>query len=195
MPRSESADVTQAAEARRPLLPAPAQEAFRWFALRVRSQYDFRVQELLDARGIPTFVPTWSEQVQWSDRVKLAVRPLFSGYVFARFAQLDFETFDASDAVRIPGVVQILPTSLNPISIPDAEIENLKLMLASRLPVSRCPYVTGDAVLITHGALAGVSGVVVRTKGVARLVVSVPMLMASVNVEIDADTVEKEKVA
>jgi transcription antitermination factor NusG len=191
MLRSEPADVTQAAEAYRPLLTVPAQDVCRWFALRVRSQCDFRVQELLDARGIETFVPTWSETVQWSDRVKTTVRPLFSGYVFARFAAHDDETFNASDAIRIAGVVQILPTSLNPISIPDAEIENLRLVLASRLPVTACPYVAGEQVTIESGALAGVSGVVIRTKGAARLVVRVTLLNAAVNVEIEADTVKR----
>lgn len=185
---SEPADVTQAAEACAPLLRVPAREDCRWFALRVRSQFDFRVEELLNARGIETFLPTWSEDVQWSDRVKTAVRPLFPGYVFAKFGR-DPETFDASDAIRIPGVIQILPTSINPISIPDAEIDSLRIVLASRLPVSRCPYVAGDTVTIESGALAGVSGIVVRTKGGSRLVVRVPMNLGAVNVEIDADMI------
>ena len=46
-------------------------------------------------------------------------------------------------------------------------------------------------VTIESGALAGVSGVVIRTKGAARLVVRVPMLMGAVNVELDAATVVK----
>jgi transcription antitermination factor NusG len=129
--------------------------------------------------------------MEWTDRSKVIIRPLFVGYTFVRFG-CDPETFDASDVVRIPGVVQILPTSLNPFPISDAEIESLKIVLASNLPLSRCPYVAGETVFITHGALAGVSGVVIRTKGHTRVVVSVPMLMASVNVEIAAADLEKQ---
>ena len=70
-------------------MPSPpygtSREDCSWFALRVRSQFDFRVEELLNARGIETFLPTWSEIVRWSDRDKIAVRPLFPGYVFAKF--------------------------------------------------------------------------------------------------------------
>ncbi len=190
MPQSLLANVTKAAGARDSLLHPHAAGVCHWWALRVRSKCEFRVQELLQARGIEEFLPVWSERVRWSDREKVTVRPLFTGYVFARFG-LDPETFDASDAIRLPGVVQILPTSLSPISISDAEIANLKLVIASRLPIAPCAYVAGETVTIDSGPLAGVSGVVMRTKGSARLVVRVPILMSAVNVELDAATVTR----
>ena len=67
--------------------------------------------------------------------------------------------------------------------------------VASQVPVAPCAYVAGETVLIESGPLAGVSGVVTRTKGAYRLVVRVPMLMSAVNVEIGADTVAKPPVA
>lgn len=193
MPQSLLANVTKAAEARFPLLLAPRAGVCHWFALRLHSKHEFIVRDILDARGVENFLPTWSERVKWSDREKVTVRPLFPGYIFAVLG--DSETFDASDAIRIPGVVQILPTSINPISISDAEIANLRLVIASQVPVAPCAYVAGETVLIESGPLAGVSGVVTRTKGAYRLVVRVPMLMSAVNVEIGADTVAKPPVA
>lgn len=179
----EPSHVTHEAEASLLAFPSPF---VRWFAVRVRAQHDFLVRDRLQAQGIETFLPTWSERVRWSDREKTVDRPLFSGYVFARFAP-----DRGVDVVRTGGVVQILPTSLDPIYISDDEIDNLKLALSSQLPVAPCAYVAGEAVTIESGALAGVSGVVVRTKGQARLVVRVPAIMGAVNVELDADTVTK----
>jgi transcriptional antiterminator NusG len=198
MLHSEPVGVTHEAGAYLLAPPTGPLAGSHWFALRVRSQHDFLVRDRLEVQGIETFVPTWSEAVRWSDRTKTVDRPLFSGYVFARFSG-----DQASAVIRTGGVVQILPTSMDPIYISDAEIDNLKiyisdaeidnlkLMLASRLPLAPCAYVAGQSVTIESGALAGVSGVVVRTKGSARLVVRVPMIMGAVNVELDADTVTK----
>jgi len=177
MSQTEPAGVSQRAEA------CTAHD--QWFALRLRSQYEFKVQGHLQALGVEEFSPTWDERVKWSDREKVTTRPLFPGYIFAKFGAA------WPEVLRLPGVVQILPTSLCPIPISDAEIANLKLVLASQVPVLPCAYVAGDTVLIDSGALAGVSGVVVRTKGSTRLVVSVPMLMSAVNVELEASTVAK----
>jgi transcription antitermination factor NusG len=184
MLQSQPWNVTDAAEAHFP--DVSARSGLSWYALRVRSQHDFKVQVLLEVRGVEVFLPTWAETVQWSDRKNVTIRPLFAGYVFARFASCE-----AADIIRIPGVVQILPTSVDPIEISDAEIESLRLLLASRLPVAPCAYVAGETVTIESGPLAGVSGVVQRTKGHARLVVRVPILRSAVNVEIDAATVTK----
>lgn len=173
----------------------PARADCRWFALRVRSQCEFKVRDALQARGVDEFLPTWTETVRWSDRLNETVRPLFTGYVFARFGS-DPETFNASDAIRIPGVVQILPTSLRPISIPDSQIDSLRILLASRFPVAPCAYVAGEAVLITSGAFAGVRGVVLRTtKGATHLVVRIPMLNAAARVEVEASEISRESKA
>lgn len=187
MLQREPVVVSQEAEAYPPAPPTGPHAILHWFALRVRSQFDFLVRDRLEGRGVETFLPTWSEPVRWSDREKVAIRPLFSGYVFARFVAGE----QGPDVIRVAGVVQILPTSLDPIPVSDAEIENVRLLMASQLPLAPCAYVTGESVAIESGALAGVSGVVVRTKGSARLVVRVPMIAGAVNVELDAETVKK----
>ena len=190
MPQREPTDVTQTAQARSLLTTLRANSVSQWFALRLRSQCEFKVSNLLEIAGIESFLPTWSEQVKWSDRVKVTVRPLFTGYVFAKC-----EVSEISHILQLAGVVQILPTSIAPIAIPDAEIESLRIVLASDLPVVCHPHVVGSPVLITHGALAGVSGVVVRTKGETRLVVNLEILNRSVSVEMESADVEAQKAA
>lgn len=155
--------------------------------MRVRSNHESKVRRFVEARDVEAFLPTWSETVRWSDREKITVRPLFPGYVFAHCDRAEL-----LDLVRLPGVVNVLPSSMEPIEIPDSQITDLKTVVASALPVAPCAYVAGETVTVDSGPLAGVSGVVVRTKGSARLVVRVPMLAGAVNVELDAATVKKE---
>jgi transcription antitermination factor NusG len=135
----------------------PLTAARSWFAVRLRSNQECRVAERLEARGIYAWNPTFLEQSQWSDRKKTIARPFFPGYVFVLSA-------DTAEIAQTPGVVQILPTSLNPCSIPDDEIGNLKRALESRQLSSLHAYVVGDKAAVTGGPFAGHEGLVMRTK-------------------------------
>lgn len=156
----------------------------QWFALRLRSNYEFKVLAALTGQGIEVFLPTWSETLSWSDRQKVMVRCLFPGYIFVRLGE--GRDFYAACATR--GVIQILPSSHKPQPVDDDDIENVRRVVASKLHAAPCEYVAGELVTIDSGPLAGLSGVVQRTKGSFTVVVSVEILHRSVRVELPSDT-------
>jgi transcription antitermination factor NusG len=158
-----------------------------WYALRLRSNTEWKVQEALDGLQIESFLPTWSEKVKWSDREKVVTRPLIPGYLFMRSAQRE----DLHFALQISGVVQILPSSMKPLAIDNEEIENLRRIATSKLRARPCEYVAGDAVMVESGPLAGMKGIVQRTRGSVHVVVSIELLRRSVRVELDADTLTR----
>jgi transcription antitermination factor NusG len=159
----------------------------QWYALRLRSNREFQVRAALEGLSIETFLPTWSEDVRWSDRLKRTERVLFPGYVFVRI----IEWSQVYAALCTRGVVQLLPNSFKPTPIDEREIENVRLVMASRLASTPCEFAAGELVTIDSGPLAGVSGVVKKTKGALRVVVSVEILRRSVAIELDADTLLK----
>jgi transcription antitermination factor NusG len=154
--------------------------------LQVRTSWAFRVRDALLEAGVEAWFPTYTETVKWSDRSKAAEKQLFPGYVFARFA-----SDEAAAVLEFPGIDRILPCNLHPIAIDDAEISSLRFALASKLPARPCPYVTGETVTIDSGALSGVSGIVVKTRGSARVVVGIEMLGRAVSIEMDAADIKK----
>lgn len=159
----------------------------RWYALRTRSRAEFRVRDGLECSGFETCLPTWTEAVRWTDREKKTIRPLFTGYVFARFLRFS----EASEVLGLAGVIQILGHD-ELSSIPATEIENIRRIIS--LPAVPCPYVaSGTEVVIKSGPLQGVTGRVVKQKGALRLIVSVEMLGQSCAVTIDAADVEASK--
>lgn len=170
--------------ARRAPLTCTDNEDPQWYALRIRSNFDFKIQCSLDGLQIESFVPCWTEDVRWSDRTRSIKRPLFSGYVFVKTANRE----DLLAALRVTGVIQVLPSSFAPVPVDAAEMEMVKRVVASKLHSAPCSYVAGELVLIDSGPLAGVSGVVVRTRGAVHVVVSIELLRRSVRVELDADT-------
>lgn len=159
-----------------------------WYGLRLQSNREVRVQDALRAAAIPDFLPTYVEETRWSDRTKRTSRPLFPGYVFCHVAPEHFPLVR-----RIAGVVQILGAEFTPTPIPDAEIDNLRLAVASRVPLAECPYVAGETVRVDSGPLAGLVGVVERTKGATSVVVTLEILNRSVRVEVDAASVAKPR--
>jgi transcriptional antiterminator RfaH len=156
----------------------------------VLANAEFVVEEALIGYGIEAFLPTWSEKTQWSDRVQTTIRPLFPGYLFAACEG------DAPrrEILRVAGIIKVLPTNLNPQPVDAEQIENVRRALATRLPVTRCEYQTGDEVLIDKGPLAGVKGIVQRTKQGTEVIIRVEMLQRSVCVHVDAADVLKAKV-
>jgi len=156
-------------------------QSLPWFALRLRSNYERTTVSHLRERGYEEFAPSYTLEKRWSDRTKQIEQFLFPGYIFCRF-----NPNDRLSILTAPGVVDVVGFGKTPEHIPDAEIERVRKMVNSGLPVTPYPFVqVGQAVLIERGPLTGVEGILVEVKGKARLVVSVSLLQRSVSAEVD----------
>ncbi len=162
-----------------------------WFAVRVRSRHDAVCRAALETGGFESWAPLWRETVRWTDRTKVTERPLFPGYVFARFA-----TEAASRILAAhPGICEILSLplpdgSMKPVPIPDIVIASLRIAVAQRVTTGTCPYVAGSVVTVKSGPWAGFSGVVTRIKGATTLYIPVEVFERSVAVPIDVKDVQ-----
>jgi transcription antitermination factor NusG len=153
----------------------------RWFALFVRVNHEKLVSTTLRSKGFEEFLPLYQEKRRWSDRTKRIESPLFPGYVFCRF-----DLNHRLPILTTPGVHAIVGNGKVPIPVALAEIENLRLIVDSRLQANPWPYLkVGQQVRIDEGCLEGLEGILVSTEKPNRVVVSVSLLQRSVAVEID----------
>jgi transcription antitermination factor NusG len=163
-----------------------APEQHPWYAIRVRSKFERIVSTVLQDKGFEEFLPLYRVKHQWSDRVKQVDVPLFPGYLFCRIdigARL-------LPVVTTPGVLGIVSAGKYPIAVSDREIEAVQTVLRSGLPAMPWPGLSaGSPVLIEHGPLAGVEGVVLDVNKKYKLIVSVPLLQRAVAVEIEREWV------
>jgi len=165
--------------------PETNPRGYPWFALRLRSNYERIAAMHLRERGYEEYAPSYKVEKRWSDRTKQIDQFLFPGYIFSRF-----NPNDRLPILTVPGVVDVVGFGKVPQHIPDAEIERVRRMVESGLPVAPYPYVqVGQPVLIEHGPLAGVEGILAEVKGKARLVVSVNLLRRSVSAEVDRSSI------
>ena len=157
-----------------------------WFAIWTRSRHEHVVREQLERKHFDAFLPTITKWSRWKDRKKKIDWPLFPGYCFARFEQEE-----ALSILKCTGVVNIVSVEGKPAPIPDHEIEGIRLLLESDLQYDPCPLIReGTMVEVTHGALKGVVGRLVRKGAHARLILSVDLIGQGVSVEVDAADVK-----
>ena len=153
-----------------------------WYAIRTRSRHEKLVHQQLGARGLEAFLPLVDRRRRWKDRWKTVSFPLFPGYCFARFPYPD--RLVVQTAI---GVVQILGINGHASPIPDAEIEAVRLLVTSTLPLDPHPYLReGMEVEVVRGPLVGVRGVLVRKGSRARFVVAIHLIQQAAAVELDA---------
>ncbi len=156
-----------------------------WFALHVKPQHEKAVEQQLNTRLLEGYSPYYSARRRWSDRVKTIEFPLFPRYVFGRFS---FE--QRLSVLTIPSIVAIVGFGGVPCPIPDAEIEMIRSMVSSGLPLTPWPCLrVGERVRICHGPLAGLEGILAREKAAYRVVVNVELLQRAVAVELERDLI------
>jgi transcription antitermination factor NusG len=89
------------------------------------------------------------------------------------------------------GAVSFVSFDGRPAEIPASEIEAIRTLVQSELPFNPHPYLkVGRRVRVINGPLEGCEGMLLRKKGLSRLVVSVHLLQQSVTAEVDAGSVE-----
>lgn len=154
-----------------------------WYAVRVRPRSEKVVAAALREKGYESFLPLYRKCSQWSDRKKDIDLPLFPGYVFCRA-----DLLGKPPLISTPSVIGILSFCGKPAAISDREIEAVRLIVNSGVHVEPWPFLReGQRVRIERGSLAGIQGIVLRTKSDWRIVLSVEALCRSVAVEIDRE--------
>ena len=164
-----------------PVWPADYLEP-RWYAAYTCANHEKRVGEQLHGRAVEHFLPLYETLHRWKDRRVRLQLPLFPGYLFVRLALRD-----RSRVLQIPSVVRLVGFNGQPAALPDEEIEALRNGLARQLRAEPHPYLTvGRRVRILRGPLEGSEGILIRKKGLLRVVLSVDLIMRSVALEIDS---------
>lgn len=159
-----------------------AQDMPHWYATYTRSHHEKSVAEQLQIRTLEHFLPLYETVRKWKDRRKRMELPLFPGYIFVRIPLQE-----RLRVLVVPGVVRLVGFDNHPAALPDNEIEALRSVMGRGLRSEPHPYLTvGRKVRIARGALAGMEGVLVRKKGLVRLVLSIDLIRQSAMIEVDS---------
>lgn len=162
-----------------------------WFALWTHSNCEERVREQLHGKGFRILLPTVRD---WSRRAgvrRTVVRPMFPSYLFVQHA-IDKDSY--IEIMKTKGLVRILGERWDRLEkIPAGEVEAIQRVAETMTAVMPHPYLQeGQRVRITEGPLAGIEGILVRSRPQRGLIVlTVDLLRRSVAVEVDCCAVER----
>jgi transcriptional antiterminator RfaH len=145
----------------------------KWYAIYTRPRAEKQVYERLIDTGIETFLPLQKTIRRWSDRKKLVEKPLLSSYVFVKTNNHDFPK-----VYKTQGVVRFVTFEGIPASIPQNQIDNLKLLINSDedIEVTGEKFARGDNVEVITGSLVGLTGELIKIGSKRRVVVRIDRL-------------------
>lgn len=140
---------------------------------------------LLETKGYEIFLPLYTFEKRWSDRVKKVESPLFPGYLFCRF-----DPQHRLPILTTPGVIQVVGFNHLPTPVEESEVQAIQALVASGLHNRPWPFLSiGDRVRIEAGPLKGCEALLVEFRGGHQLVLSITLLQQSVAVDIDSSFV------
>jgi len=160
----------------------------KWYALYTKSRAEKLVHGRLVETGIETFLPLQKTYRQWTDRKKLVEKPLLPSYVFVKVIPKQFPA-----VYETIGVVKFISFEGHPVSIPQNQIDNLKLLLNSdaEIEVTSEILARGDSVKVMSGSLVGLTGELISFGGKKRLIVRIDKLEQNIIVTIPVTFVKK----
>jgi len=165
-------------------LERPMQET-PWHVLHVHSNFERRVAQHLTVRAVEHYLPLYRERVKWTDRTVVTERPLFSGYVFARFLPESRIT-----VISTPGVVRSLGDEGGNL-VSCVELDKIREGLASGLLLRPHPNVSvGARVRIRAGIFEGVEGVVTEFRQQCKVVIALAAVQQCFSLEVELGDIE-----
>jgi transcriptional antiterminator RfaH len=153
----------------------------KWYAVYTNPRAEKQVRDRLLEAGVEVFLPLQKTYRIWSDRKKLVEVPLLSSYVFVKVIPKEFPK-----VYQAYGVVRFVTFEGQPASIPQKQIDNLRLLINSdaEIEVSSEKFEMGDCVEVVRGALIGLTGELVTIGSHSRVVVRIDRLDQNLIVNI-----------
>ena len=153
----------------------------KWYAIYTRPRAEKLVYQRLVENSIETFLPLQKTYRTWSDRKKLVEKPLLPSYIFVKIYNKNFPL-----VYKTSGVVKFISFEGLPVSIPQNQIDNLRLLINSNaeIEVSSEKFAAGDNVEVISGSLVGLTGELVKIGSRNRVVVRIDRLDQNLIVKI-----------
>ena len=145
----------------------------KWYALYTKPRAEKLVYQRLVEIDIETFLPLQKTIRTWSDRKKVIEKPLLTSYVFVRTKSKYFP-----QVYKTNGVVKFISFEGQPVSIPQNQIDILRLIINSdaEVEVTSEKFAPGDNVEVINGSLIGLTGELIKIGTHNRVVVRIDRL-------------------
>ena len=152
---------------------------YKWYPVSTRSRMEKKAQKELSEKGIVSYLPLKKVLKQWSDRKKVVEEPLIKSYLFVYIT-----VSQQLEVLQIYGVARFIYFCGHVASMPDKQIKDLKMLLATdgELEIFDFEIEEGNQVLIKAGPFKDIIGEVVSIKNKKRVVLRLKSLGFAINI-------------
>ncbi len=166
------------------------ENTYKWYPIYTRSRFEKKTQLELEKKQIITYLPLKKVLKQWSDRKKIVEEPLLKSYLFIHISIKEY-----NEILLTPGFSRFIYFSGKIASIPDKQIQDLKLLLANSTELELIEYniSPGEKVLIKAGPFKGITAELVSLKSKKCLILSLKQLGYSININTSMAFIEPLK--
>lgn len=160
---------------------------YRWYPVYTRSRAEKKANKELNRKGIQTYLPLKKAVKHWSDRKKIVEEPLIKSYLFAYISAREY-----AEVLMTNGVARFIYFSSQVASIPDQQIHDLKLLLATDADLELIDYdiKPGESVLIKAGPFKGIIAELVSLQNKQRIILRLQNMGYSININTSIAFVE-----
>ena len=176
-------------ESKNPPIIWPEEKSVRdftgtWWVAHTKSRNEKALATDLIHKHICYFLPmSWKVRRQRGRTIR-SLLPLFSGYLF--FCGYENQRIELLRTNRVANLIEVK----NQQKLL-GELLQIEQALRSGTTLSPYKYIkAGQQCRVIAGPLADLRGIVVKTKGTARLILQIDMLGQATSTEIDADLIE-----
>ncbi|WP_316736085.1 UpxY family transcription antiterminator [Pedobacter aquatilis] len=161
---------------------------YKWYPVYTRSRAEKKAYDELLKKGITTYLPLKKTVKQWSDRKKIVEEPLIKSYLFVYISAKEH-----AEVLMTNGISRFLYFSGKIASMPDKQIEDLKLLLAtdSELEVLEYDIKAGEKVSIKAGPFKGMLAETVSIHNKQRLILRLENMGVAIEINTSMAFVER----
>lgn len=124
--------------------------SYKWYPVYTRSRAEKKAFQELIRKSIIAYLPLKKTLKQWSDRKKNIEEPLIKSYLFVYISAKEY-----AEVLMTDGIARFIYFSGKVASMPDQQIEHLRLLLATEAELAVIDYdiKPGQRVVIKAGPL------------------------------------------
>jgi len=160
----------------------------KWYPVYTHPRAEKKAFQSLINKGIEAYLPLHRQLKRWSDRKKWVEEPFIKSYLFVRIRE-----HEQAEVLMTKGIARFIYFSGKIASMPDRQIEELKLLMASpfELEITEENLQPGEKIIIKAGPLKGISGEIISYRSQKQLVLRLESLGCSIIVNVAAQWIER----
>ncbi|HVW96662.1 MAG TPA: UpxY family transcription antiterminator [Mucilaginibacter sp.] len=160
----------------------------RWYPVYTHPRAEKKAHTALLKQGIETYLPLHRQLKQWSDRKKWTEEPFIKSYLFVRIHE-----HEQTEVLMTKGIARFIYFSGKIASMPDRQIEDLKLLMASpyELEITAENLQPGEKIIVKAGPLKGITGEIIAYRSQKQLALRLENLGYSIVVHMAAALLDR----